>query len=445
MSDISPVLSLPLLQPSQAQKHVTHNEALMRLDMLVQATAVSRNQTIPPATPAQDALYVVPQGGTLGWAGQDGALALFDQGAWVFLPPKAGWRVWVLDEAGLIVWDGSAWHSFSPASGTPSGLGINTSFDATNRLAVSSPATLFNHEGDDHRLKINKAGAGDTASVLFQTGFSGRAEMGIAGGDDWSIKVSPNGATWTDALVVAASSGQVSGAAVQASPDTAQPGTLLTAGTHRLAQGPTSIDPSLDQIGGTWLAGVNDDATAPFAVTGQGGDRFGVVIQAQRANARRHQIVHTLTGQLFHRHETDAGWAPYARVIDSTNLLGAVSLAGGVPTGAVIETGQTADGTFTRFADGTQICIRVVEGAEISSADSALGTHRSAVESYPFPAAFTQPPACSVSRNALGGAGLWAEIGADDSTSWQLRWLAGASFTDTAHGGARLMAIGRWV
>ena len=38
MSDLSPILSLPLLQASQAQKHVTHNEALMQLDLLVQLT-----------------------------------------------------------------------------------------------------------------------------------------------------------------------------------------------------------------------------------------------------------------------------------------------------------------------------------------------------------------------------------------------------------------------
>ncbi len=34
MSENSPLLDLPLIQPAQAQKHVTHNEALERLDVL---------------------------------------------------------------------------------------------------------------------------------------------------------------------------------------------------------------------------------------------------------------------------------------------------------------------------------------------------------------------------------------------------------------------------
>ena len=50
MSDLSPILSLPLLQASQAQKHVTHNEALMQLDLLVQLTVADRTRTAPPPT-----------------------------------------------------------------------------------------------------------------------------------------------------------------------------------------------------------------------------------------------------------------------------------------------------------------------------------------------------------------------------------------------------------
>jgi hypothetical protein len=40
MPDTSHALSLPLIQPSQAQKHVTHNEALRILDAVVQLVSV---------------------------------------------------------------------------------------------------------------------------------------------------------------------------------------------------------------------------------------------------------------------------------------------------------------------------------------------------------------------------------------------------------------------
>ena len=36
MPATSPRLALPFIQPSQAQKHVTHNEALQLLDAVVQ-------------------------------------------------------------------------------------------------------------------------------------------------------------------------------------------------------------------------------------------------------------------------------------------------------------------------------------------------------------------------------------------------------------------------
>ena len=51
-------------------------------------------------------------------------------------------------------------------------LGLNTSADLTNRLAVSSDATLLTHNTTGgHQLKINKDQPGDTGSLLFQTGW----------------------------------------------------------------------------------------------------------------------------------------------------------------------------------------------------------------------------------------------------------------------------------
>ena len=65
MSEIpqtSPVLSLPYIQPSQAQKHVTHNVALAALDLLVQAVAADRDRTDPPAAPTAGAVHLVAAG-----------------------------------------------------------------------------------------------------------------------------------------------------------------------------------------------------------------------------------------------------------------------------------------------------------------------------------------------------------------------------------------------
>src|SRR5262249_31105034 len=103
----------------------------------------------------------------------------------------------------LRVFSGTAWIEMAlPTSGTMQSLGLNATADTTNRLAVAAAATLFNNAGNGHQIKINKAAAGDTASLLFQTAWSGRAEMGTAGDDSFSIKVSPDGGTWRTGLAV---------------------------------------------------------------------------------------------------------------------------------------------------------------------------------------------------------------------------------------------------
>lgn len=87
------------------------------------------------------------------------------------------------------------------------GLGGATA-DATNRFSINAPASLFNHAGAGHQVKVNKAAATDTGSFLFQTGFSGRAEFGLTGSDDFQIKVSPDGSVWNNALAIEAATGR---------------------------------------------------------------------------------------------------------------------------------------------------------------------------------------------------------------------------------------------
>ena len=60
----TPNLSLPYLQSQQAQKHVTLNEALRRLDALVQLTVLSRTLTAEPASSANGDRYLLPDGAT---------------------------------------------------------------------------------------------------------------------------------------------------------------------------------------------------------------------------------------------------------------------------------------------------------------------------------------------------------------------------------------------
>ncbi len=70
----------------------------------------------------------------------------------------------------------------------------------------------------DLRYKLNKEGSAGTLSLLFQDSYSGRAEIGLVGDDDFCIKVSPDGAVWNDALRIDRSTGTVAFPAGAASP-----------------------------------------------------------------------------------------------------------------------------------------------------------------------------------------------------------------------------------
>ena len=208
-ADNSAILALPYIQPSQSQKHVTHNEAISTLDVLVQLVVAGFGATNPPADPAPGDVHALGATPTGAWAGQDNTLATWHDGAWVFITPLAGWRAWGVSEGELRIWDGTAWGLPTVGMDNLDGVGINTTADTTNRLSVSATATLLSHEGADHQLKINKAGATDTASLLFQSGWTGHAEMGLSGGTDFAIKVSDNGSVWTEALHIDGTNGKV--------------------------------------------------------------------------------------------------------------------------------------------------------------------------------------------------------------------------------------------
>ena len=108
MADTSQ-LNLPLLSPSQAQKHVTVNEALVRLDGLTQLVLASRSVPLPPGGVADGVSYAVPAGAANDWAGQEGKVATAANGGWVFAAPKRGWRAFIADESVGALWDGAGW------------------------------------------------------------------------------------------------------------------------------------------------------------------------------------------------------------------------------------------------------------------------------------------------------------------------------------------------
>lgn len=204
-------LALPYLAAAQAQKHVTMNDALTLIDGLLHLSVLSRVITTPPSSPTDGDRYLLPTGVVGLWGGQAEKIAQYTDGVWIFHSPKTGWALWVANENVALNYNGSSWVAAEAPSALQnlSLLGVNATADVANKLTVSSAATLLNHTGAGHQLKINKNGIGDTASVLFQTNFHGRAEFGLTGDDHFHLKVSADGIAWHEAMVVNADTGHV--------------------------------------------------------------------------------------------------------------------------------------------------------------------------------------------------------------------------------------------
>ncbi|MEM7728636.1 MAG: DUF2793 domain-containing protein [Pseudomonadota bacterium] len=212
MTDHSPSLGLPFMAPAQAQKHILLNEALSLLDGAVQLVLWAIGALAPPDDPAEGAVFALADSPTGAWNGQGGRLALWTAGGWRFLAPQAGWRAWDRTADRAVRHDGAGWVSETPEQAPR--FGVNTPADPVNRLAVKSDAVLLSHDdvspgSGDMRLVFNKAAPDRTGSLLFQSAYSGRAEVGLAGQDDLSVKTSADGSVWTEALRIDAGTGRV--------------------------------------------------------------------------------------------------------------------------------------------------------------------------------------------------------------------------------------------
>jgi len=250
-------LGLPFIEGSQAQKHVTHNEALRILDTVIQIAVADMNRTAPPADPAEGQRHVVAGGPGGAWAGHAQAIATWQEGAWSFLMPKAGWCLWSIADAAIFTFDGGAWQMLSPPTDNVGRLGVNTVAAAPNLFSVRSNNALFTalETGDggngDARVQISKQAPGRTASVVFADSYSGRAEFGLTGDDDFHLKVSADGATWRDAFVIDRSTGNV---ALKGFSDAA-----ATRGSLGLIKQATAADPTADRVLMTGAFGLGGD------------------------------------------------------------------------------------------------------------------------------------------------------------------------------------------
>ncbi len=133
MTDSTPRLTLPLLAAGQAQKEVTHNEALVLIDALIGAQVVAVNVAAPPVTPVAGECWAVGAAPTGVWAGQAGRIAVATVGGWRFCNVPDGFAVRLSSGAN---WrrSGSVWIA-SPVVAAPTG---GTVIDSEARAAIGA-------------------------------------------------------------------------------------------------------------------------------------------------------------------------------------------------------------------------------------------------------------------------------------------------------------------
>lgn len=215
MPDQLPNLNLPILSPSQSQKHVTHNEALRILDVVTQLAVVSDMIDTPPTDTGEGARYLVPSGGQNEWAGQDGQIASYEQDTWVFYAPRTGWRIFVIDTGLLKAFDGTAWQAVGGSlleNLTGLGIGVDTAsapFSAKLNAALWTARYAADSGSGDLVQTLNKETPGGDAGFVLQTDFATRAVLGLFGNDNLRIAVTPDGTNFRDGLEIDAGTGIV--------------------------------------------------------------------------------------------------------------------------------------------------------------------------------------------------------------------------------------------
>lgn len=131
--------ALPLLMPAQAQKHVTVNDALQRLDGMVDLVLQSIQRTTPPVAVGDGLCWAVPQGAVNAWEGRAGQIAIGANGGWVFVPPRLGSRAFIADLGVGAIHNGQAWVAGALTMGAH-GSGLIARQDSTEVTLAAGAA-----------------------------------------------------------------------------------------------------------------------------------------------------------------------------------------------------------------------------------------------------------------------------------------------------------------
>ncbi|MDD3287430.1 MAG: DUF2793 domain-containing protein, partial [Alphaproteobacteria bacterium] len=188
-------LALAYLVAAQAQKEITHNDALNDLDFLTQISVLDRTLSVPPSAPSTGDVYIVGDSPSGAWTGCAGKIAAYYSG-WKFKTPVTGWRAWVRDENKAVYYNGSGWKlldapfldaTFSWNPGTvSSGSGISSSAVTVTGAALGDFAQVAAPYDLQGVMATAYVSAADTVIVRIQNNTG--SSVSLASGT-WRIRV----------------------------------------------------------------------------------------------------------------------------------------------------------------------------------------------------------------------------------------------------------------
>ena len=246
--------------------------------------------------------------------------------------------------------------------------------------------------------------------------------MGTAGTDDFAIKVSADGATWSTALQFDSASGLVAGDAVQQADDDTTPGRLLRVGAFGWGQDGGQAVPVLGDLDAV------DSASGVYAITAAtaGATGTGTCLVLRAGAGDLTQILITTDGQtLAFRTASGGVWGPWSALAGAHNTTRATG----------------AGGSYVRYPDGTQIC---QHSLTLDAPDVAVGSlfRSPGPTSWTYPAPFAGGTVPTLTASAITAPGVWTSTVAGDHLGGTIE--AYAALADTTAPQVTVTAVGQW-
>ncbi|APG63233.1 hypothetical protein LPB140_11050 [Sphingorhabdus lutea] len=138
---------LPLLVQGQAQKEISHNEALLLIDILLNPVVEKKLDNpallIGEQAPIFGNCYLIGETPTGIWANYANYLAVYFENGWRYIAPKINLRIWSKHQNKMLRYDGNIWGGGNIVT-APNG---GTTIDVEARSTLAQILSLLQAQG----------------------------------------------------------------------------------------------------------------------------------------------------------------------------------------------------------------------------------------------------------------------------------------------------------